>query len=141
MLNSSNDLLYAVKLHLAANRRCSGCDERSVPSVVRRDSDDGQQRMCGATLTNKLFALTVIEIVVGENQIKTTGCQRTPSRRKTGNDRDAVRAQKLSRDLLGEDGVIFKVEDVHERMLGGICLMSVQSPYPTPNGNAKPRER
>jgi len=71
--------------------------------------------MCGATLANKLLALAVVEIVVRENQIETTGCQRTPSRVQTGNDRDTVRTQKLSRDLLGEDCVILKVEDVHER--------------------------
>ena len=115
MLKSSNDLLYAVKLHLAANRRCSGSNQRSVASLVRRDSNDRQQRMCGATLTNKLLALAVVEIVVGENQIETTGRQRTPSQRQTGNDRDTVRAQELPRDLFCEDCVIFKEENVHER--------------------------
>src|SRR6266516_1377229 len=115
MLKSSNNLLYAVKLHLAANSRCSGCDERSVASLVRRDSDDGQQRMCGATLTNKLLALAVVEIVVRENQIEPARRQRTPGRRQTGNDRDTVRAQELPCDLLGEDCVILKVEDFHER--------------------------
>ena len=68
-----------------------------------------------ATLTNKLLSLPVIKIVVGENQIETTGSQRTPSRRQTRNDRDAVRAQELPSHLLGEDCVIFKVENVHER--------------------------
>ncbi len=92
MLKSSDNRLYAVKLHLAANRRCSGCDERSVPSVVRRDSDDGQQRKRGATLTNKLVALAIVEIVIRENQIETASRQRAPSRRQTGNDRDTVRA-------------------------------------------------
>jgi hypothetical protein len=29
-----------------------------------------------------------------------------------------VRAQKLSRDLLGEDCVILKIQDVHGRVLG-----------------------
>ena len=114
MLKSSDDLLYAVKLHLTANSRCSGCNERSVASVVRRDSDDGQPRMCGATLANKLLALPVIEIVVGENQIETTGCQRNPSRRQAGNDRHTVRSQELPCDLLCEDCVVLKVEDVHE---------------------------
>ena len=115
MLKSSDDLLYAVKLHLAANCRCSGSNQRSVASVVRRNSDDGQQRMCGATIPNKLLALAVVEVVVRENQIETAGRQRTPSRCQTGNDHDTVCAQELTRDLLGEDCVILKVEDVHER--------------------------
>jgi hypothetical protein len=71
--------------------------------------------MCGATLTNKLLALAIVEIVVRENQIETARRQRTPGRRQTGNDRETVRAKKLSRDLLGEDCVILKVEDVHGR--------------------------
>src|SRR5438105_4153399 len=110
MLESCNDILYAVKLHLAANTRCSGCDERSIASLMRRYSDDGQQRMCGATLTNKLLTFPVVEIVVAEDQIETTGGQRTPSCGQTGNDRDTVRAQKLSYHLFGEDWVILKVE-------------------------------
>jgi len=73
----------------------------------------GQQRMCDATLPNKLLALSIVEIVVRENQIEATGCERTPSRRQTGNDRDTVRAQELTRDLLSKDCMILKVEDVH----------------------------
>jgi len=115
MLKSSDDLLYAVKLHLAANRRCSGGNQRSIASVMRGNSDDGQTRMCGVTLTNKLFALPIVEVIVGENQIETTGRERSPSRRQTGNDRDTVCAQELPSHLLGEDCVIFKVENVHER--------------------------
>jgi hypothetical protein len=74
--------------------------------------------MRGATLANKLLALAVVQIVVGENQIETPRCERTSSCRQTRNDRNSVRAQKLSRDLLGEDCVILKIQDVHGRVLG-----------------------
>ena len=72
-LQCSNDLLYAVKLHLAANSRRPGTDQRRVALLVRRNRDDGQARMSGATLTNELLTLAVIEIVVSEHQLEATG--------------------------------------------------------------------
>ena len=80
MRQSSNNFLYVVKLHLAANCRCAGFEQRRIASLVRRDSDDEQTGACSATLSNKLLALAVVEVVIRENQIEAAGRQRTPSR-------------------------------------------------------------
>ncbi len=65
------------------------------------------------TLTNKLPALPIIQVVVREHQIKATRCERAPCRSETGNNGNAVLFQELTRDLLCEDCVVLKVEDVH----------------------------
>jgi hypothetical protein len=113
MLQSSDDLLYAVKFDLATNRRCASGNQRRVAGFVRRYGDDRQARMRGATLANKRLSLAVVEIVVRENQIEATGGERAPCRSETGNDRDLMRSQELTRDLLCEDRMVFKVENVH----------------------------
>jgi hypothetical protein len=93
MLQSSDDLLYPVKLHLAANRRCSGSDKRGVASLVRRYGNDRQTRMCGKTLSNKRLSLAVVEIVVRENQVEATARECATRRSETGNDCDRMRSQ------------------------------------------------
>jgi hypothetical protein len=64
MHQSSNNLLYVVKLHLAANCRCASFDECSVASLMRRDGDDGQVGTCSVALTHKLLALADRTLIV-----------------------------------------------------------------------------
>ena len=64
MQQSCNNFLNVVKLHLATNCRCASSDQRRIASVVRRCSDDKQMRMRGATLTDKLLALAIVQIVI-----------------------------------------------------------------------------
>ena len=73
MAKPGNDLLYAVKLHLATDCRCSGFDQCRIPSVVRGNGNNGQLRVTRTTLTNKLLTLAVVEVVIRENQIITAG--------------------------------------------------------------------
>jgi hypothetical protein len=113
MVQSCNDLLYSVKLHLAANGRSTGSNQRSVTGLVGRNRNDGQPRQRGTTLTNKRFPLSVVKVVVREDQVESTGRKGAPCCRETGNNRNLVRSQELTRDLLREDSVIFEVEDVH----------------------------
>src|SRR5262245_24488922 len=121
MLQSSNDLLDALKLHLAANRRCSSGDECSVAGLVRRNGNDRQARMSGATIPNKLLSLAVVEVVIRENQIKTTG-RCAPCRSETGNDRDTMCSQEPTGDLLCEHRMVFKVENIHS-VRGGLTSL------------------
>jgi len=77
---SCNNLLYVVKLHLAANCRRASFEQRRIASLVRRDGDDGQVGTCNVAFSHKLLALAVVEIVIRENQIIAAGRQRAPSR-------------------------------------------------------------
>src|SRR5262249_54801109 len=70
-------------------------------------------RMRGVTLSDKSFSIVVVEVVIRENQIVATRRKGAPCRNKTENDRDAMRSQELTRGLLGEDRVVFRVENVH----------------------------
>src|SRR5215204_1909904 len=109
----SNHLLYAVKLHFTANRRRSSRNQRSVARLVRRNGDDCQTRVCGATLSNKRLSFAVVEIIVRKDQIEITGSKCVSRRSQTRHNRNTMRSQELTRDLLGEHGVVLKVENVH----------------------------
>lgn len=115
MHQSSNDLLYAVKLHLATNRRCPGSEQRCVAGLVRRDGDDRQTRQSGATLPDELLALAVVEIVIRQNQVVGAGRERTPGGSQTWNNRDAVGCQELPSDLLCKHCMVLKIQNVHGR--------------------------
>ena len=108
-----DDLLNAVEVHLAADNRCSCGKQSGVAGVVGGNGNHTQIGMRGATLSNKLVSFAVIEVVIRKNQIEVAGRQGASRRGETGHDRDAVVLQELARDLFGEDGVVFKVENVH----------------------------
>jgi hypothetical protein len=64
MLQSSDNLLYTVKLHLASNCQCASSDQCCVASFVRRDGDDGQVGTRSVALSHKLLAFTVVKVVI-----------------------------------------------------------------------------
>ena len=68
--------------------------------------------MCGAALSDESLSFAVVEVIVRENQIEATRCQRAPSRRKTRHNRDTMRSQELMDDLLRKYRVVLKVENV-----------------------------
>jgi len=57
----------------------------------------------------------IIQIVVGQNQIKNFGSQCLSGSCQTRNYSNLVRSQKLRDYLLGEDGVVFKAMDFHRK--------------------------
>ncbi len=69
----------------------------------------------GATLSDKLLALAVVEVVIREYQVVAARRKRGPSGGQTRNNRDAVRCQELPCNLICENCMILKLEDVHER--------------------------
>jgi hypothetical protein len=68
--------------------------------------------VCGAALSDEGLSLAVVEVVVREDQIEATRRKRTPSRRNTRYNRDAMRSQELPGDLLRKYCVVLKVENV-----------------------------
>lgn len=70
MGQSSDNLLYAVKLHLAAHSTRTSLNQRIIALLMGRDGNHGNVGMGSATLAHKLGPLAVIQVVIGEDQIE-----------------------------------------------------------------------
>jgi hypothetical protein len=70
-------------------------------------------RVSDATLGNEAVALSVVEVVIAENQIITVGRERATRGCETGRNGDAVLGQELPCDDLCEDCMVLDEKDVH----------------------------
>ena len=69
--------------------------------------------MRGLTLPNKFVALSIVEIIIGEDQIEMVSGYCKARAHETGDNSYFVYLQELFRDLLSKDRVIFQVENFH----------------------------
>jgi hypothetical protein len=106
---SSNYIPNPIELHFATDGGSASLQESGIASVVRRCRNDLELWMQNATGPNDLITLTVIQIIIHNQQVVVAHCQSFPSSDQIRYDLDGMRRQKLLAYLRSKNRMIFNV--------------------------------